>query len=344
MDEQGSMIDGDFGHPNEPTVGPSGSEGEVVAMADPTPWSEPSAEGKEPNMFEHVSSEEAPAASLVGSLASFSLSDVLSMLASTKQTGELHVVSEAADGKVWLADGELSNAHVGAATTIGQAVFELACVVEGWFYFTEGVVSSSGQPTVPVGAVLNEVRPQVDEWREIRQDVPFEAVVTLAPEPPGQDIQIRTDQWRVLATVGSSGLSVKEVLDRIGDDQIGGLRTLRDLHSAGLIELHVESEAVSGEHRAPVLGLPAEPLDHGEADISSLPAPPAPPVPPIPAPGMAEDVDGSAVPLPPPDSLSDAVDGQEDGLAQVTIMPPPIADDPWSPSVDSSTTGGNGVA
>ncbi len=116
----------------------------------------------------------------------FSLSDVLSLLATTEQTGELQVVSETMDGKLWLEDGEFSNAQVGAASTIGQAVFELACVTEGWFYFTAGLVSSSGQPTVPVAAVLDEVRPQVDEWRDLRSEVPLEAVVALSPTPPAR--------------------------------------------------------------------------------------------------------------------------------------------------------------
>lgn len=337
MDEQGSTIDGAHPGPSEPSVAPSGPDPAATPTQAPTPWSELSAEGKEPTMFEHQSSEEAPAASLVGSLAVFSLSDVLSLLASTKQTGEVHVVSETVDGKLWLADGELSNAHVGAATTIGQAVFELACVVEGWFYFTVGVVSSSGQPTVPVGAVLNEVRPQVDEWREIRQQVPLDAVVTLAPEPPGQDIQIRTDQWRVLTTIGTSGLSVRDVLDRIGDDQMSGLRTLRDLHTAGLIDLGGDP----GEHRASVLGLPLDATVGVDTDLGSLPAPPAPPVP---ATELADsDLDAA---LPPPPESVNVKDGRDgDGLAQVTIMPPPIADDPWSPTtVDTGTTGSNGVA
>jgi hypothetical protein len=335
MDEQGSTIDEAFGQPSA-ALATSGSDRVLAPTQASTSWSGPSPEGKGPTMFEHESSEEASASSLVGSLAAFSLSEVLSMLASTKQTGELHVVSEAAAGKLWLADGELSNAHVGAATTIGQAVFELACVIEGWFYFTVGVVSSSGQPTVPVGAVLNEVRPQVDEWREIRRDVPLEAIVTLAPEPPGQDIQIRTDQWRVLTTVGTSGLSVKEVIDQIGGDQIGGLRTLRDLHSAGLVELRGGPE----EHRATVLGLPVESQPDAAGDISVLPAPP---VPPLPDP-VTEDADLGGAPLPPPEPVADLGDGHRDGLAQVTIMPPPIVDDPWSPAADSANPGSNGVA
>jgi hypothetical protein len=333
MDEQGSTIDEAFGNPAEPTADAPESDVGAPPTLTSASASDPMADGKEPGMNQHELSEEAPAASLVGSLAAFSLSDVLSMLASTKQNGELQVVSEATDGKVWLADGELSNAHVGSATTIGQAVFELACVTEGWFYFTVGVASSSGQPTVPVLAVLNEVRPQVDEWREIRRDVPLEAVVTLAPEPPGQDVQIRSDQWRVLTTVGTSGHSVRAVLEQIGGDQIVGLRTLRDLHAVGLIDL----DKGPAEERDPDLGRSFESTVDRGADIASLPAPP----------DLARsDHDGveflSA--SPPPPEVGPAVgEPRPEGLAEVAIMPPPIADDPWAPSAETAA-GDNGVA
>src|ERR1700722_4699413 len=165
-------------------------------------------------------SDEAPAASLVGSLSVFSLADVLSMLASTMQTGELQVVGEGVDGRVWLDRGKLSSAQVGTTSTIAQAVFDLACLTEGWFYFTSGAASSNGQPPLQVDAVLTEVGPQVDEWKELQQAVPVEAVVSLCPDPPGEDVQIRNDQWRVLTTIGNSGHTVKSVLDLIGGDQI----------------------------------------------------------------------------------------------------------------------------
>ena len=82
-------------------------------------------EGRETMMIQTDSSEGDPTASLVGSLSVFTLSDVLTMLASTTQTGELQVVGDVADGRVWLEGGELSNAQVGEATTIGE-------VTEGW--------------------------------------------------------------------------------------------------------------------------------------------------------------------------------------------------------------------
>ncbi|MHB1711989.1 MAG: DUF4388 domain-containing protein [Acidimicrobiales bacterium] len=180
---------------------------------------------------------DAPAASLVGSLEVFTLADVLTLLAESRQDGELQVIGAGSEGRVWLEEGELSNAHVGTAATIGQAVFELACISDGWFYFTSGLTSSSGQPRVPVRAVLAEVQAQVDEWRELRELIPFGSVVSLAPEPPSDDVQLRGDQWRMVATIGNRGRTVTAVLDAIGDDQMSGLRTLRDLFQAGLIML-----------------------------------------------------------------------------------------------------------
>jgi hypothetical protein len=280
-------------------------------------------------------SEEAPAASLVGSLSVFALSDVLLMLASAAQTGELQVVSEAADGRVWLDGGELCNAHVGAAATIGQAVFELACVNDGWFYFTSGLTSPSGQPAVSVAAVLDEVRPQVDEWREIRQVVPLEFVVSLSPEPPGQDVQIRSDQWRVLTTVGTSGHSVRSILEVIGGDQIVGLRTLRDLREAGLITLE-PATAPATDNNAPPFG----PVEDVASPVSVLSTPPSSSISDDPTPD-----DGTVVPPPPgADSAVGSGDDRVNSLAEVAMMPPPIAGDPWTPSTESVPASDNGVA
>jgi hypothetical protein len=284
-------------------------------------------------MSQNQSSGEAPAASLVGSLGVFTLSDVLSLLAETGQTGELQVVGSGVDGRVWLGDGELSNAHVGSATTIGQAVFELACVSEGWFYFTAGLVSSSGQPRVPVRAVLDEVRPQVEEWRELRQVVPLDSTVGLSPQPPGGDVQIRGDQWQVLTTIGNGGHSVRSVLDAIGGDQITGLRTLRDLASQGLIILGgVTSTDTSQDGPAP--------FDPGvSADTPSLDTHQEP---------SSEPPRTGEVPIVPPlHGEASAVGYRDDpagNLAEVAIMPPPITADPWAPATDADGSENNGVA
>jgi hypothetical protein len=213
---------------------------------------------------------------------------------------------------------------------MGQAVFELACATDGWFYFTDGLTSSSGQPTVPVAAVLNEVRPQVEEWRELQQVVPLEATVSLSPSPPGQDVQIRADQWKVLTTVGTGGSSVKEVIDLIDSDQIVGLRTLRDLQAAGLIVLG-PSAAPPEDHLAESYRLATEDIPVA----TSIPAPP-------PAMTLVDELRVDEAPAPPAHDPVGAEGSGFGSLAEVAIMPPPIAGDPWSTVVEASTAGGTG--
>jgi hypothetical protein len=285
---------------------------------------------KEDTMTQVETFEEAPAASLVGSLSVFTLSDVLTMLAATAQTGELQLVSDVVDGKLWLAQGELSNAHVGTATTVGQAVFELACIAEGWFYFTSGLSSSNGQPSIPVATMLSDVRPQVDEWRELRQVVPLEATVSLSPTSPGHDVQIRSDQWQVLTTVGHGGHTVKTVIESIGGDQMVGMRSIRDLRTAGLIVLGAPTTELVPDQLADSYRMATQ----ESVPSASLPAPPPP----------VTTTDELAGYHPDLDAVTNS-DEQLGDLAAVSLMPPPIASDPWSPVVEASAgASDNGVA
>jgi hypothetical protein len=293
-------------------------------------------------------------ASLVGSLSVFTLADVLSMLASTLQTGELQVVSDSLDGRVWLDRGELLDARVGTATTTRQAIFDLALLGQGWFYFTSGPVSTGGQSAVPVTPLLDELRPQVEEWQEILAEVPLEAVVTLCPDPPGQDVQIRNDQWRVLTTIGGSRLDVGSVLAAVGGDQIVGLRTLRDLHVAGLLQLGPASVATafepSGDQPAtaeqdhpPVSG--RDPAADPPSDAVAGDFPSDEPLGPSDDRLSPSDDRLSSLPPPPPpvDPGLDP-DLHPSGLADVSIMPPPIAGDHWAASRFPADSGTNSVA
>ena len=289
-------------------------------------------------------------AALAGSLSSFPLADVLLLLAATAQSGELQVASEeVADegvhGKLWLAQGELSNAEVGSTPTIGQAVFELACLTEGWFSFTAGLLSSSGQPTAPVAAVLAEVRPRVDEWRKICALIPLESTVRLAPNPPNQEVRIRSDQWRVLTTVGSGGQTVRSVLDQIGDEQIVSLRTLRDLHAEGLIVVSTGDDPIGGSSVPPADTPFASPLA-AATDGGGGWTPPDGNAPGSDSPTSArfEPADTGHHTEVPSDTSEHSDGPRFTGLADVAMMPPPITRDPWAPSADSDTPSGNSVA
>ena len=258
------------------------------------------------------------------------------MLASTAQTGELQVVSDTVDGRVWLDRGELANAQVGSARpSLGRRCSSWPASLTAGSTSPPALLSSNGQPPVPVMSVLTEVGPQVDEWRQIREVVPLEALVTLSPEPPGQDIQIRNDQWRVLTTVGTSGHSVKSVLEMIGGEQIVGLRTLRDLHAAGLIELVPASVDQIGVEEAATFAVAVDEPPTGPLPIS----------PPMIEPDESVSSDLAAVPPPIEwDSTVSIGSDRLEHLADVAMMPPPIAGDPWAPISESNGTDDDGVA
>lgn len=269
-------------------------------------------------------SAEASAPALTGSLGTVPLTDILTLLAGSAQTGELHVVGPGVDGRVWFDGGGLTKARVGATTTISQSVFELVCVPEGRFSFTPGR-PMSGEPAVSVAAVLDDVRPQVDEWHHILELMPLDSTVRLAPDPPGDDIQIRGDQWRVLALVGAGGHSVRALLESIGVDHMTAIHTLRELSRAGLIML--ESAAFSDTLRdwvAPSNGHTTDaapvvrPFDTPIVTSSSVPAGPPSEVP--------------AATIATPDHQTGTPVGS---LADVAIMPPPITADPWAPVAPS---------
>ncbi len=316
----------------------SGILTESRAVATPELAFEPSAatgEGKDTNMTQDQHIGTSTTASLVGSLADFALADVLALLDATGQTGELQVASGSVAGKLWLVEGELANGEVGTAATIGQVVFELACLSEGEFSFTSGVTVPSSHPPVPVEAVLDEVRPQVDEWREIRRVVPFDAAVVLAPQPPGGDVQIRSDQWQVFTIVGRTGHTIRSVLDEIGGDQMVSLRSLRDLAAGGLIMVGDPTERPSDGDRVHPLVSEVDSV----APITALPLPPEV----LPIDSIREGLTVAA-PAPVADPALGVAHDQADTLAAVAIMPPPIAGDPWTPVPEPTASDNDGAA
>lgn len=180
---------------------------------------------------------ETPAASLVGAVGVFPLPDVLRLIAAGHHTGEVLVVAAGMDGRIWLRDGALTGSAVRGTTTVHQAVFELALIDEGWFYFTGGRSAPEPEPPQSVEAVLRTVAPQVSEWRDLLRRVPLEATISLCASPPGAQVNLSALQWQILATVGSNHPRVVDVVMASGCDQVDVVRTVRDMADAGLVRI-----------------------------------------------------------------------------------------------------------
>jgi len=279
------------------------------------------------------SGSEATAASLVGSLATFSLVDILDLLARTGQAGELHVVGGGYDGRIWMDRGDL----VTSGSSVDTDLFELACVEEGWFYFTAGERSPSNGSRMPALAVLAGLGPQVAEWRSLVVLLPFEALVRMSSSTPAAEVQIRADQWQLLSLVGSGGHSVRDVVDGADSSAINALRTLRELLDNRLIVVDgVRSGSRDEDEHEDQDAAPAPPpVDR--ADESALPPFVPPPVPPAPDGWVvAEGQNGAPV-----DVMSAIGNGNGSDAslqaepAQNAVMPPPISGDPWSSALST---------
>src|SRR5207253_4421656 len=105
-----------------------------------------------------------PPVSLHGSLTTFALPDVLTLLATTKKSGELRVTGPNLDGRVWVVDGRLVGTEVGRATEAVDAVFELIRLADGDFAFEQDEAPPDPRPPTALEPVLAQAQARLAEW------------------------------------------------------------------------------------------------------------------------------------------------------------------------------------
>jgi hypothetical protein len=88
---------------------------------------------------------------------------------------------------------------------------------------------------------LAEAQRRLEEWRGIELVVPsLEAAVRRVPEAPGDEVTIRSDQWRLLVAIAAE-MRVQGVIDRSGMGEFDTCRTIKELVEAGLAEVDMLS-------------------------------------------------------------------------------------------------------
>lgn len=172
---------------------------------------------------------------LLGTLADFSVDDILGLLATTRKTGVLVVDGGGRSGRVWLDAGHVVGAQSGSEQQPGTVVFELLRLVEGRFAFEDGAAPQTLGAPAEVPQVVAEARAKLEEWRDIERVVPsMTAFVSLnADGPGGEHITIGADEWRTVAAVGPGG-AVAEVAARLGVGEFDACRAVKAVVDAGL--------------------------------------------------------------------------------------------------------------
>lgn len=259
---------------------------------------------------------------LQGTLDTFSLPDVLRLLAGTNKTGRLLVEGSRGTGGLWMAEGDVIGGAVASApraSTPVDVVFELLRFDDGTFVFDPDGIPEGADDAASVDAVLAEAEAQLEEWRGIEAVIStVDSWVTLVPDPGDDELVLSREQWMMLVAIGD-GRTVRRLGDRLDDSELAVGRLVKELIEAGLVEVgdhppgyeaggshDVTLDVGSGEDHAYLSNgmATAEEIAHPEAAPSALPEP-------LPEPLPSEPSDWTEPPeeLEPPVSVDD--EGEE---------------------------------
>jgi hypothetical protein len=270
---------------------------------------------------------------LQGTLDTFSLPDVLRLLATTSKTGRLRIDGDRGRGNVWLSDGGVVDADADRTldgTPVDEVVFELLRFESGNFAFDgDDTAAASGKPE-DVEALLRRANALLGEWNELEAVVPsLEHEVTLAGDLSADEVTISADSWQSLVAV-SSGRTVGELATALGLTELGVSRAVRDLVELGVVDVTLSDRP----RHAPVPAAPRDDL----ARRSVRPDTDAPAMPdlPAPAPGhspragwLAGDRTGEMpTPVPDPGPLPTRKGDSRMADEPATAAAPPAAPEP----------------
>ena len=177
---------------------------------------------------------------LQGSLDTFSLPDVLRLLATTTKTGRLRLDGDRGQGNVWLRDGSVVDAVAdraveGAPTE--EVIFELLRFERGSFAFESDERTPNSEHPEDVEGLLRRAGAMLNEWRELEAVVPsLDHRVALTSELPSDEVTIDSDRWRSVVAV-ASGRSVGDLAGSLGLSELNVSRAVRDLVELGVADV-----------------------------------------------------------------------------------------------------------
>ncbi|MFP3901431.1 MAG: DUF4388 domain-containing protein [Acidimicrobiia bacterium] len=177
---------------------------------------------------------------LQGTLDTFSLPDVLRLLAGTGKTGRLRLDGDRGHGSVWMRDGAVVASRADRALDGApneEVVFELLRFESGAFAFdTDDETDDAGKPE-EIDGLLRRASALLNEWNELEVVVPsLDHRVRLCDDLPSDEVTIDADRWRSVVAV-ASGRSVSELAGQLGLSELGVSRVVRDLVDLGVAEV-----------------------------------------------------------------------------------------------------------
>jgi len=198
---------------------------------------------------------------LQGSLSELSLPDVIQLVTVSGKTGAFHLKRGAEQGKIYLRDGQITDAAVGNLRG-EHAVYEMAIWSEGEFIFTPGETSDEISVRRSNANLMMEAARRLDEWRVLSRRIPSLKLIPFFKPREGRDqVTLSPQEW-VLVTNIDGEKSIEEIANSLRWAAFDVSKLLFGMITSGLVALREPGPHEKGGgslHAAPsavtILGL-----------------------------------------------------------------------------------------
>jgi hypothetical protein len=182
---------------------------------------------------------------LQGSLTDIALPDVIQLVSVSGKTGVFSLSGEGGEGKIYLKDGQITDAIVGPLR--GEyAVYEMAIWQRGQFIFTPAVESDEETVTKTNASLMMEAARRLDEWRVLQRKIPsLELIPYFLPRDPGHDqVTLSPQEWRIVTKIDGQR-SIRELEEATQLSAFDVCKMLYGMIASGLLGLRAPGEAMA---------------------------------------------------------------------------------------------------
>jgi FHA domain-containing protein/uncharacterized protein DUF4388 len=176
---------------------------------------------------------------LQGSFRHFPADQLLTLLASCRQTGTLEVSSINKKARLFFTDGSLIHAEATDTASIEETIYSLFIVPGDTFTFSDEAELPKGvQPkALDLKAVVAEGVRRAAEWQRLIQIYPNEDVKVRVIEDPktGAGISLKPDEFKILVKIGK-GRTLAQIRADLSLAQVELYPILHRLETNGLLE------------------------------------------------------------------------------------------------------------
>ena len=190
---------------------------------------------------------------LQGSLSELSLPDVIQMVSVSGKTGVFSVQRNQEHGRIYLRDGQIVDAIVGALRG-DTAVYEMAIWSEGEFTFEPGQESDKVTIQLSNANLMMEAARRLDEWRVLSRKIPsLDLVPYFTSRDQNDQVTLSPHEW-ILVTRVDGEHTIEQIAEQLQWSGFDVSKLLFGMITSGLIALRAPGETPktpSTSHRGP---------------------------------------------------------------------------------------------